>query len=101
MRNHVTGFFCHIFFSFLILWFIFLFNNKKGYEKYNKRYMKTWLSLVLVMREHEMKTKYILSINTQTNTYILSINAQTKLYMFSKTYPSLIKVMKFGDMAHG
>ena len=33
--------------------------------KYNKRYMKTWRSLVLVMRAHETKTKYtILSINT-------------------------------------
>ena len=48
-----------------MLWLILLFNNRKGSEKYNKRYMKTWRSLVLVMRAHETKTKYtILSINT-------------------------------------
>ena len=50
-----------------MLWSIFLFNNRKGPEKYNKGYMKTWRSLVLVMRGHETKTKYttcILSINT-------------------------------------
>ena len=44
---------------------LILFNNRKGSEKYNERYMKTWRSLVLVMRAHETKTKYtILSINT-------------------------------------
>ena len=47
-----------------MLWLIFLYNNKKGSEKYNERYMKAWRSLVLVMRGHETKTKYILSINT-------------------------------------
>ena len=48
-----------------MLWLILLFNNRKGSEKYNKRYMKTWRPLVLVMRAHETKTKYtILSINT-------------------------------------
>ena len=49
-----------------MLWLIFLFNNRKGPEKYNKRYMTTWRSLVLVMRGHETKTKYttcVLSIN--------------------------------------
>ena len=48
-----------------MLWLILVFNNRKGSEKYNKRYMKTWRPLVLVMRAHETKTKYtILSINT-------------------------------------
>ena len=47
-----------------MLWLILLFNNRKGSDKYNKRCMKTWRSLVLVMRAHETKTKYtILSIN--------------------------------------
>ena len=48
-----------------MLWLIFLFNNKRGSEKYNKRYMKTWQLLVLVMRGHETKTKdnIILSMN--------------------------------------
>ena len=48
-----------------MLWLTFLFVNKKGSEKYNKRYMKTWRSLVLVMRGHETRTKDILSINTR------------------------------------
>ena len=48
-----------------MLWLILLINNRKGSEKYNKRYVKTWRSLVLVMRTHETKTNYtILSINT-------------------------------------
>ena len=67
MRNRVTGFlFCRFFFpSSLMLWLILLINNRKGSEKYNKRYVKTWRSLVLVMRAHETKTNYtILSINT-------------------------------------
>ena len=42
-----------------MLWLIFLFNNNNGSEKFNKRYMKTWRSLVLVMIEHETKTKLI------------------------------------------
>ena len=59
------SFFLPFFFSSLMLWLILLFSNRKGSEKYNKRYMKTWRSLVLVMRAHETKTKYtILSINT-------------------------------------
>ena len=47
-----------------MLWLTLLINNRKGSEKYNKRYVKTWRSLVLVMRAHETKTNYtILSIN--------------------------------------
>ena len=65
-RNGIFLFFFAVFFSSsLMLWLILLFSNRKGSEKYNKRYMKTWRSLVLVMRAHETKTKYtILSINT-------------------------------------
>ena len=57
-------FFFAVCFFFLMPWLIFLFINKKGSEQKNKRYMKTWRSLVFAMRKHETKTKYLLSINT-------------------------------------
>ena len=62
----MTGFFfCRFFFLFSDAVVDFLYSVIEKDLKYNKRYMKTWRSLVLVMRAHETKTKYTtLSINT-------------------------------------
>ena len=61
----MTGFFLAVFFLFSDAVIDLFYSVIEKYLKYNKRYMKTWRSLVLVMRAHETKTKYtILSINT-------------------------------------
>ena len=61
----MTGFFLPFFFLFSDAVVDFFYSVIEKDLKYNKRYMKTWRSPVLVMRAHETKTKYtILSINT-------------------------------------